>query len=206
MARIFTVIIVLIVFSRAYAGEAPPKVPFDSVDWPALSSVKPTIGISMGSFDVLYEKTTLGEIRDKIGSGVIKHQGDAAESTYWLCYTTKEERVWVLSGEMGGSKNAVLNVAVESGEFKSSQACPMLPNGFQPLSFDNGLWVGASEESVLKLLGRPSHTEDQWLSFDYTGKEMEFCKPWGADVMNWVLVKVTNGHVVAIHAGQVTSC
>jgi len=85
----------------------------------------------MGSFDVLYEKTTLGEIRDKIGSGVIKHQGDAAESTYWLCYITKEERVWVLSGEMGGSKNAVLNVAVESGEFKSSQACPMLPNGFQ---------------------------------------------------------------------------
>ena len=206
MARLFTVIIGLITFSCAYAGEVPPKTPFDSVDWTALSSVKPTTGISMGGFNVLYEKTTLGEIRNKVGSGVIKHQGDAAESTYWLCYTTQEERVWILSGEMGGSENAVLNVEVESGGFKSSQSCPMLPKAFQPVSFNNGLWVGTSEESVLKLLGRPSHTEDQWLSFDYAGKDMGFCKPWGADVMNWVLVKVKNGHVVAIHAGQVTSC
>jgi hypothetical protein len=160
----------------------------------------------MGGFDVLYEKTPLGEIKSTIGSGQIKHQGDAAESTYWLCYTTQEERIWISSGEMGGTENAVLNVAVVSGEFKANKDCPMLPQSFQPVTFNNGLWVRATEDSSLQMMGRPSHLEGQWLSFDYADKEMGFCKPWGADVMNWANVKVRNGHVVAIHAGQVTSC
>ena len=204
--RLYLFIFVNVFLSCVHAEEVPPITPFHAVDWPALSSVKPTTGLSLGSYDVLYEKTTLGEIKNKIGSGIIKHQGDAAESTYWLCYTSQKERIWVLSGEMGGSNNAVLNVAVESGEFKASQDCPMLPNVFQPVSFVNGISLGITKESVVKPFGRPSHAEGPWLSFDYAGKQMELCKPEGADVMNWALVKVVNGRVVAIHAGQVSSC
>lgn len=206
MTRLHIVIFGLVVMSCAYAGELPPKAPFDSVDWPALSTAKVTTGLKMGTFIVTYEKTTLGEIRNKIGAGQIKHKGDAAESTYWLCYTTKKERIWILSGEMGGSDNAVLNIAIEDGEFRTNQDCPVLPSIFQPVTFDNGLWVSATENSVLKMLGHPSHTKGQWLSFDCLGKDMSFCKPSGADVMNWVVLKVINGRVVAIHAGQVTSC
>jgi len=206
MGRLFIFIIGYFFINCAYADDAPPRSPFNAVDWTALSTVKPTTEFIMGGFHVRYEKTNLGEIRDKIGSGLIKHEGDAAESTYWLCYSTQEERVWLLSGEMGGSEKSVLNVTVESGKFEASQECPMLPRAFQPVSFDNELRLGASEESVLKILGRPSHTEGQWLSFDYTGEEKEFCKPWGADVVNWIHVKVINGRVVSIQAGQVTSC
>jgi hypothetical protein len=206
MARLPIIIFGFVVMSCAYAEEPPPRAPFDSVDWPALSTAKVTTGLKMGTFAVTYEKTTLGEIRNKIGTGQIKHHGDAAESTYWLCYSTKKERIWILSGEMGGSENAVLNVVIEDGEFKKNQDCPALPSNYQPVSFINGLWVSATEDAVLKILGRPSHTKGQWLSFDYLGKEMSFCKPSGADVMNWVVLKVINGRVVAIHAGQVTSC
>jgi hypothetical protein len=58
----------------------PPKTPFDSIDWPALSSIKPTIVISMGGFDVLNKNTPLRKTMNKVGSGVIKHQGDVAKS------------------------------------------------------------------------------------------------------------------------------
>jgi hypothetical protein len=160
----------------------------------------------MGDFSILYEETTLGEIKNKIGSGRIEHEGDAAESTYWLCYTAPKELIWIMTGEMGGSEHDVLNVAVKSGVFKVSTDCPALPEHFQPISFNHGLRVGETEVSVVKALGAPSHREGKWLSYNYTGKEEQFCKPWGADVTNWALFEVENGLVISIRSGQITSC
>lgn len=206
MVRISAIIISFVTVGYVYAAESPPRTPSSSINWPTLSSSKPTTGFKMGDFGIIYEETSLGEIKSKIGSGRIDHEGDAAESTYWLCYTVQQERIWIMSGEMGGSKHDVLNVAVKSGEFKASTDCPELPVQFQPISFDHGLRVGETEYSVVKALGSPSHREGKWMSYNYTGKEDQFCKPWGADVTNWALFEVENGHVISIRAGQVTSC
>lgn len=206
MVRISAVIIGLATFGCVYATEPPPRTPFSSIDWPALSSAKPTTGLKLGDYNILYEKTPLAEIKNKIGRGHIDHEGDAAESTYWLCYTAHKERIWIMSGEMGGSDNIVLDVAIESDHFNTSSDCPALSDQFQPISFDHGLRPGVTEKSVIHALGTPSYREGQWLSFDFDGKEDKFCKPWGADVTNWALFKVKNGRVVTIRAGQVTSC
>lgn len=204
--RISIVVVGLLMLGCSYAVELPPGVPFDSVDWPALSSFKPTAGFRLGDFNILYEKTSLAEIKGKIGSGRIDHNGDAAESVYWICYTAQQERIWIMSGEMGGSENAVLNVAVESGKFEENTDCPVLPGHFQSISFDHGLRIGVTEKSTIEALGAPSHREGAWLSFDFAGKENDFCKPSGADVTNWCFLKIENGRVVSIRAGQVTSC
>jgi hypothetical protein len=202
---IIAVVFSVLMFGYAFAEQLPPKYPFESIDWQALSHSKPTTGLTMGKFKVIYEKTTLDEVKRKIGLGQIFHQGDAAASQDWLCYSYHEGRLWILSGEMGGG-NTILNVSNVSGKFAASSDCPNLPKEFQPLSFGPGLRLGASESSILKILGQPSHRELHWLSFDYAGKDMTFCKPDGGDVTNWVLFKVRKMHVVTILAGQVSSC
>lgn len=159
----------------------------------------------MGDFSVVYEETTLAEVKSKVGLGRVLHQGDAAESVYWLCYTARGARIWIMSGEMGGGER-VIDVAVEDGGFAPAEDCPSLPPGFQLVSLDSEVWVGMSESAVLQLLGPPSHREGDWLSFDFTGKKPGACKPEDADVTNWAFIKLMRGRVVRVHAGQVTSC
>lgn len=210
IARILTLLLALMFVGWVadVAAEQPPKMAFDAITWPALSKEKPTTKLMMGSLSVLFEKTTLAAIQKKVGSGAISHQGDAAASLYWLCYTGHRERIWIMAhGEMGGSKHNVTSVAAESMEHaEATNDCPVLPSKFQPVTLDNDLWLGITEESVLQILGKPSHTEEDWLFFDYEGKKPAACKPEDADVTNWVFLKKRQGRVVRIHAGQVTSC
>src|SRR5580658_8732493 len=68
---------------------------------------KPSEGLAMGPLKIVFEDTTLPEVMSTIKSGSIKHQGDAAGSVYWLCYTALNHgdnvRIWIeASGEMGG--------------------------------------------------------------------------------------------------------
>lgn len=210
IARILTLLLALMFLGWVtdVAAEPPPKVALDAITWPALSKEKPTSKLTMGSFSVLYERTTLATIQKEIGSGAISHHGDAAESLYWLCYTGQSERIWIMAhGEMGGSKHRVTSVAAESMEHaEATNDCPVLPSKFQPITFDNDLWLGITEESVLQILGKPSHREDEWLYFDYEEKKPAACKPEDADVSNWVFLKKRQGRVIQIHSGQVTSC
>jgi hypothetical protein len=204
MLRLVTVVIFLMA-GAAMASTSPPGVPFSSMSWRALSVKKPTTMLKMGAFSVGYEETTLAQVRDEAGLGRVLHQGDAAESTYWLCYTARGARIWIMSGEMGGGER-VIEVAVEDGGFAPIADCPALPVALQPVSFDRGLWVGMSEIKVLEILGPPSHREKGWLSFNFSGKQPGACKPEDADVSNWAFIKVSQGRAVQIHAGQVTSC
>lgn len=53
----------------------------------ALHPADPVQEIRLGRFVAIFEKTTLGEIRDALGVGTVKHTGDAGQSLYWLCYS-----------------------------------------------------------------------------------------------------------------------
>ncbi len=162
----------------------------------------------MGSFEVELEQTTLRQVIRTVGNGEIAHQGDAAESIYWLCYTAPNERVWIVAhGEMGGPDHRVGQiVARQERGVQATKDCPSLSSSFLPLHLDKSIWLGTTKEAAIHSLGTPSHTQGSWQSYDYSGKVPGECSPGGFDLLNWLLLKIEGGKAVQLRAGQVTSC
>lgn len=205
--------VVLVTFvERILAASPPPQAPFSAHAWNALSKQKTTSGLKMGSFEVQFGKTTLAMVVRAVGYGEIAHQGDAGESIYWLCYTVenakRDERIWIVAhGEMGGSEHAVTGISAQVlPATENNNECPTLPETLQPLSFGKKLWLGMPQEQALRILGNPSHQERSWWVFDYRGKVPGNCEPDGFDISNSFSFEISNGFLVRIHAGQVTSC
>lgn len=195
----------------SFAETPPPTIPIDAVTRKATMKTQPSKGLMMGAFYVRLEKTTLADVRNTVGVGDISHRGDAGDSIYWVCYTNvapaRVERVWVAShGEMGGRDHRVTDISAELLPNPSpTPDCPSLPERFKPLILDSQLWLGASENDASARFGPPSYYKTPWLSFDYQGKLKGNCDG-GFDLMNHLLLRIKNGRVNYLHAGQVTSC
>jgi len=197
-------------------AEIPPPVVDESISnletaWRAVT--KPSEGLAMGPLRIAYEETTLPEVMSAIKSGSIKHQGDAAASVYWLCYTALNDggnvRIWIeASGEMGGPEHAVTEVAVQRiARGRPPPECPALPKLYELLSFNNGVWLGAPVGSVEKIFhSRLLRSGDQAF-VGYQGKVTGDGHCDGRyDLLNSLYLTFKAGLVVAITAGQVTSC
>jgi hypothetical protein len=167
----------------------------------------------MGTLKIEFEETTLPQVKNVTKLGIIQHQGDAADSVNWLCYSAataaKSVRIWIeASGEMGGPEMRITEINVHRVANGSPPSdCPLLPKQFRPLSFENRVWLGDSEAAVEKAF--PSgllHSGGQ--SFiGYQGKVADDgnCKG-GYDLLNSLYLTFKSGIVVEINAGQVTSC
>lgn len=191
----------------ALAAAPPPPSPLPAVTWVARSKTEPATRLDMGAFEVRFEQTTLASVRGAAGRGLLAFRGDAGDSMAWLCYTLPQQRVWVMSGEMGGAAQTVTSVVLQTlRAAPASDACPMLPERMRPVTLSGTVRLGMSVASALQQLGQPSHKQGAWLSFDFQAKVRGNCAPDGFDRMNWLLLKVAHGRVVAIRAGQVTSC
>jgi hypothetical protein len=202
--------------AAALAGIPPPVVD-ESVSesesaWRAVT--KPSEGLAMGPLKIAFEETTLPEVMGAIKSGSIKHQGDAAGSVYWLCYTALNHghnvvRIWIeASGEMGGPEHAVTEVAVQRiANERPPPECPVLPKQYEPLSFNNGVWLGAPVGSVEKAFPSGLSRNGDQAFIGYQGKVADdgHCDG-GYDLLNSLYLTFKAGLVVAITAGQVTSC
>ncbi len=187
----------------------PPKSPLeDSISWPHRSQNRPVTHLMMGSFTVELEETPLRQVRQAAGNGEIAHQGEAGESIYWLCYTAPDVRVWIIAGgEMGGAEHRVGQiVAREIRGVQPTKDCPSLSSTLLPLRLDKSVWLGTTKEAATYDLGRPSHVDGSWQSYNYAGKVPGACPPEGFDLLNWLLLKIEGGRVVELRAGQVTSC
>jgi hypothetical protein len=206
----------LIALSVARAAEspnmAPPPWPLgEALTWKPLSRSKPVTLMRMGTFTVQLEKTTLPELLSVAGAGTIAHAGDAAESTYWLCYTVTGNpitaRIWIsANGEMGGPELLIGAIAAEVAERGAAvPACPELPSKLQPLALDHDIWIGTAAKSLPASLGNPSIRKSDWQDFFYQGKASGDCDG-GSDVLNNLTLRTHHGRVEAIFASQVTSC
>jgi hypothetical protein len=108
--------------------------------------------IKLNSFDIVLDKTPLAEISKNFGSN-IKHKGDAGESTYWLCYKTKDTTgttnvLWLVSNEMGGENHNINGVAIESDpKGKDLSQCKFIPNLKVALGIPA---LGATKEQIRK--------------------------------------------------------
>jgi hypothetical protein len=198
-------------FVSTVNAEPPPSLPFESMDWPASMKKEPTKGITLGTFRVTFETTTLSDVKKAASAGAIAHTGDAGGSIYWLCYTTPHrdavDRVWIIShGEMGGPEGRVTAFAgsrIDHG--KATADCPLLPVKMQPGSLDVNVWLGASDAELQRHLGPPSHNGGAWKAYNFQTKVPGDCEG-GYDMLNWLFVKSARGQVTSIYAGEVTSC
>jgi len=210
MARVGTssLLLAACMFGSAFAATPPPESPFPATTWTPVSKSKPATTVTLGSFELRFEETTLAMVIGAVGRGDVSHQGDAGDSIYWLCYTAPNERIWIIAdGEMGGSGHAVTEVTAQRMErIQATDECPALPKSLQSISVAGQISLGSSERKALRILGQPSHRDGPWWSFDYQEKVPGNCEPDGFDRMNWLLFKTEHGHIVTIHAGQVTSC
>jgi len=208
-----------LLFAAAALAKTPPPILGESIrsisesatSWRAAS--KPSNGLTMGKMQIQFEETTLSEVMSTVKSGSIQHQGDAADSVYWLCYRALTDgysvRIWIeASGEMGGPENRITNIAVQRiTDSNQPSDCPVLAKQFMPLSFNNGVWLGASEATVGKVFSSGLLRSGEQAFIGYQGKVSSdgHCDG-GYDLLNSLFLTFQAGLVVAIDAGQVTSC
>jgi hypothetical protein len=199
--------IAVVTFVASAAAEPPPSDPFESVDWPASMREEPTKGITLGTFRVEFETTTLSEVQHVAKVGAIEQRGDAAEHILWLCYSITRgegsERIWIISsGEMGGPEHSITEVAAQRRKSGTAPSdCPSLPRGMQPASLDKRVWLGSTEAELEQNFGPPSHSQGAWRSYFFTKDVSGDCTEG-----NSLDIKLEGGRVAELNAGQITSC
>ncbi len=201
----------VVTFVASVNAEPPPRLPFESVDWPASLKHEPSKGVTLGALRVTFETTTLSEVHKAASTGAIAHGGKGGDSMSWLCYSIPRsdgvDRVWFIShGEMGGPERSVTAFAATRLEnVPVSAECPALPAKLQPLTLDRHIWLGNSDAQLHRYLGSPSHEGASWRAYKFQTKVKGNCEG-GFDMLNWLFTKSAQGHVTSLYAGQVTSC
>ncbi len=160
--------------------------------------------VSLGSVLIIFEKTTLAEVRAKLGAGEVQHQGDAAGSYYWLCYRLADGSALGIfsNGEMGGPDHAVTDIEHRAEAGEKGALCPLLQTT-STVASDTGLGLGAAEAAFVKRLGPPggrAADRASWL-FDRSGKGRG--GEWTTD--QWIDVQFRGGCAAVIVFGQETS-
>jgi hypothetical protein len=157
---------------------------------------------SLGAFAGRFEETPLGAIREAVGEGTIQHQGDAAGSIYWLCYRRAQHRLWVVSGEMGGSDHRVTEIVEELTEkdAETSTDCAIIPEKFAPLVFDGKLHLGMSRLQVVTALGPPSKSEAAQMVYSHARKLAD-----GFDETAWLILRFREKKLVSMRGGKTTT-
>lgn len=201
---------------QAYSADLspPPRFPLEVAPRPTLKN-SPASSISLGSVVVVFDKTTLGEAKKKIKAGKIQNQGDAGESSYWLCYSihTPEtwEQLWLLShGEMGGDEHVIHGVVAKVSSKKPSASCTELPDSLRPVKLNNGLWLGVKTEEITKKLGNPSLKQKQWIHYESERESVgdPRAKDYGTDKIyerGSISVRAAKGTVVELWATKQTA-
>jgi hypothetical protein len=164
--------------------------------------------VELGAFKIKFEKTTLPDIITAIGSGEIKHQGDAAASYYWICYRFNEaggvgQLGIFVNAEMGGG--AVTDVMFRTQKIEPDENCPFLPREFTPIITDTGLGLSSSYADFVKQLGTPggqAQGKYSWI-FDRESHSQGSPETWITE--QWVDAEFHDGKLVAVLFGEETS-
>jgi hypothetical protein len=203
----WTLLLLLLLFAIP-AGECSAQTPPPPFDEHALERVQPTVAkrlatrFSLGAFAGRFEETPLDAVRKAVGEGIIQHQGDAAGSISWLCYRHAQHRLWVTSGEMGGSDHRVTEIVEELTEKDTgtSTDCAILPDKFTPLAFDGKLHLGMSRAEVITALGPPSKSEADQVVYSHDGKLTH-----GFEETAWLMLRFHEDKLVSMRGGKTTT-
>lgn len=96
--------------------------------------------VTAGSMKIDMEKTTLDDVEKAFG-GKMQDEGDAGDSSYWVCYAGPDaggapSLFWFTSGEMGGSDHGILTVAQQPNPgAKTPEGCSPAPAALTGIDF-----------------------------------------------------------------------
>jgi hypothetical protein len=196
----------------ARAEPAPPPFNLNDVMPKPMISSPPVTGVRLGRLTITFEKMPLSQLLARAGVGEIAHRGDASESTYWVCYTIpgpSTQRIWLLAGELDGAEHYVsgIQAAILPNGALANESCPSLPIHLRPVSLRPGIWLGSSEASLSKNIGKSSVSERGALTYSYTGKVPGSYegKKVLFDRTSFLHVTVRDGRVQGIVASQTTT-
>jgi hypothetical protein len=171
--------------------------------WVANDSVDPVTPVRLGTLKIVFEKTTLAQVRERAGSGTVFHHGDAAESLNWLCYALPQDGfvdiLWLSSSEMADGTVVdgltAFRFPTLPPQFKD---CSPFPRQFAPARLADGTWLGTSASEVRRAYGSPRIKPSSWEYF-YEGSKGKF------DITSSLAFKMEHDTVVGIDMGRVTS-
>jgi hypothetical protein len=162
--------------------------------------------VRAGALHLTLETNTLADIEKAFG-GTIQHEGDAGDSTYWLCYAGagaggKPALFWFVSGEMGGSDHGILNIAMQPNPTgKVPEGCTAAPHDLTNIDF--GIpGVGAAIGDVASRFGdaKPDHDGLFHYAASYPSVEAK-----DFTVTQTLVYTAKNGRVAGVSITQVTS-
>jgi hypothetical protein len=186
-------------------GEAIPELP-DLQGVPSTLKTPPIVEVTLGGLILSFENTTLDDVRRLAGAGEILHRGDAGASEYQLCYKTlldkKTARIYLLSGELGGSEHSLgsFYAELDGGDTKGLIDCPSLPEKLKPLLLNHLPFLGGAADQLERLWGEPSAKRGDWLLYSYSGRlDNNF------DRMMVLGVRVQKGRIVGFYFSQATT-
>jgi hypothetical protein len=162
----------------------------------------------LGGTIVRIEVTSLRQVLASIGAGKVMHKGDASESVHWLCYSFEmpgaHARIWLSSGELNGGRyiDGIQMVMTETSQ-EGGASCPEISLGGKSPVFDNGLSLGASEEKLRQVLGRPSKEWGNWRSYASDTQAVKDGETWFTNSI--FAVRIEGGLVSEVFVTQSTS-
>ena len=195
------IFIAAISLSASTAPLPPPTLPEFNVR--STLHAKPVSYLSLGKLVIRFGVTSLGDIIKTIGIGEVGVQGDASESMRWICYTLPGQRLWLISGEMGGSDLLVTEIrAILDPGVDASISAPALPRSFMPVSLDNGLWLNSNAHEVTRILGKPSSAKAHYRAYMYSAPSNG---NHGWTETNYLMLGMQNGQITSLEASCVLS-
>ncbi len=166
----------------APSGDATTvTLPPDFTTAPTFVPVKaiPAAQVMLGKFPVIFEKTSLSEIREKTNSSKIQvARGGVWDGELLLCYTMITdrggERIWFTSdsvyGKAGGREDSkVLGMIATTltGAVSIPRDCPLLKVSLQPVVLNGGISLGMSRDDVMRRLSPKAKLDNGQIRFDY---------------------------------------
>lgn len=204
---IFFVVVTVCLSTAAYAlyqETGVPSIPFEENEATGLDA-HIEASIDVAGLQVVLEKTSLLDIQKKTG-GLIRHQGDAGGSLYFLCYNSKYNtipiQVWFFSGELGGEGHLIHGLYVQKGAYFTNLAssCTSIKENSISLKIDDEFWIDQNMDVVNKKIGSHSSAEDGWNFYTHTSNEdNEYQK---ATILG---LELHNQRVKSLYLGQTTT-
>lgn len=210
-ARFFALAVAGLIMSNA-ATLAKPLNPDRAI--PSLGDIKsPLAGplfkqVKAGPLEIKLEETTLADVEKAFG-GTMRDEGDAGESSYWLCYAGPDAGgspsiFWFVSGEMGGSDHGILSVAVQPNpQGKVPEGCAGAPASLTGIELDTP-GVGAPLSDVAAKFGAAKPDRHGHLGFaaSYPPPSPDLKD---ATVTQTLTYTAGNGKITGVAVTQVTS-
>lgn len=167
----------------------------------------PPVALKAGSIALVFEGTPLADIAKELG-GTIQHAGDAADSTYWLCYqqpgsaTAPAAVVWFQSGELGGEAHTLAAIAVETAPAAMPAEC-IKPK--KSINLETGMpGLGAKTADLVTAFGAATPKADGVVVYTHEGAIADGPLKGGV-TLTFLGYKLEGDLVAAYQIGQISS-